>query len=136
MAIKSFKQLLADAKQTDAFWFEKAKLDFSVAFNKMFARSGMTQVELAKKLNTSPAYINKVFKADANFTIETMTKLARSVDGNLQIFIIPQHPAASQLQLTAKASRQPQIYNGKAGHPQNQPSGISSIPSTVTAAAC
>ncbi len=33
MALKSFKKLLADAKQRDSYWVEKAKLDFSVALN-------------------------------------------------------------------------------------------------------
>lgn len=91
MALKSFKKLLTDAKQRDAYWVEKAKLDFSVALNRLFEKSGMSQKEVAEKLNTSPAYITKVFRGDANFTIETMTKLARAVDGQLQIHISPKH---------------------------------------------
>lgn len=87
MALKSFKTLLTDAKQRDGFWVEKAKLDFSVALNRLFEKSGMSQKELAEKLNTSPAYITKVFRGDANFTIETMTKLARAVDGQLHLNI-------------------------------------------------
>jgi len=87
MALKSFKTLLADAKQRDGFWVEKAKLDFSIALNRLFEKSGMSQKELSEKLNTSPAYITKVFRGDANFTIETMTKFARAVDGQLHITI-------------------------------------------------
>lgn len=106
MTIKSFKRLLADAKQRDSYWVEKAKLDFSVALNRLFEKSGMSQKELAKKLDTSPAYITKVFRGDANFTIETMTKLARAVNGQLQIDIAPkqsdlaqsQHPSTQQAQ--------------------------------------
>ena len=90
MALKSFKKLLAEAKQHDNYWVEKAKLNFSIELNHYFKRSGMTQSELAEKINTSPAYITKVFRGDANFTIETMVKLARSVDGELQIHIAPQ----------------------------------------------
>lgn len=89
MALKSFKQLLADAKQRDSYWVEKAKLDFSVALNRLFEKSGMSQKALAEKLGTSPAYITKVFRGDVNFTIETMAKLARAVDGQLHIHISP-----------------------------------------------
>lgn len=91
MALKSFKTLLADAKQRDSYWVEKAKIDFSVALNRLFEKSSMSQKDLAEKLDTSPAYITKVFRGDANFTIETMTKLARAVDGQLHIHISPKH---------------------------------------------
>jgi len=49
----------------------------------------MAQKDLAEKINTSSAYVTKVFRGDANFTIETMVKLARAVDGELQIRIEP-----------------------------------------------
>lgn len=89
MALKSFKKLLTEAKQRDSYWIEKAKLNFSIELTNFFKKSGITQSSLAEKLNTSPAYITKVFRGDANFTIETMVKLARSVDGELQIHISP-----------------------------------------------
>jgi plasmid maintenance system antidote protein VapI len=89
MALKSFKKLLTEAKQRDRYWVEKAKLNFSIELTNFFKKSGITQTSLAEKLNTSPAYITKVFRGDANFTIETMVKLARSVDGELQIHISP-----------------------------------------------
>ena len=89
MAIKSFKEMLANAKQRDNYWVEKAKLQFSLELNRFFFQSGMSQKTLAEKLNTSPAYITKIFRGDANFTIETMVKLTRAVDGELKIHIAP-----------------------------------------------
>ncbi len=87
MALRSFKKLLAEAKFHDGYWIEKVKLNFSMELNRFFKQSGLSQTALAEKLNTSPAYITKVFRGDANFTIETMVKLARSVGGELQIHI-------------------------------------------------
>lgn len=89
--MNTFKQLLANAKQQDSYWVEKAKLDFSIALNRLFEKAGLSQKQLAEKLGTSPAYITKVFRGDANFTIETMTKLAHAVDGQLHIHIAPKH---------------------------------------------
>jgi len=85
--MKSFKTLIETAKQRNSYWFETAKLDFSVELNRMFKRSRMTQAELANKIDSSPAYITKVFRGDTNFTIETMVKLAQAVDGELHIQI-------------------------------------------------
>lgn len=89
MSLKSFKKLLEKAQQTDSYWVEAAKLQFAIELNRLFRRKGSTQKELAEKVGTSPAYITKVFRGDSNFTIETMVKLARAVDGDLEINIVP-----------------------------------------------
>ncbi len=89
--MKSFRSLIETAKQRNSYWFETAKLDFSIELNRMFKRSGMTQAELATKIDTSPAYITKIFRGDTNFTIETMVKLASAVDGELHIEISPKN---------------------------------------------
>ncbi|HEY8035626.1 MAG TPA: helix-turn-helix domain-containing protein [Methylobacter sp.] len=89
MATKLFKELLANAKQRDSYWVEKAKLQFSIELNRFFIHSGMSQKALAEKMGTSTAYITKVFRGDANFTIETMVKLTRAIDGELKIHIAP-----------------------------------------------
>ena len=89
MAIKSFKKLLNHAKEQDSYWVERAKISYSIAFNRFFEKKGITQSELAENIGTSSAYITKVFRGDSNFTIETMVKLARSVEGELHIDIVP-----------------------------------------------
>ena len=88
MAIKSFIKLLNNAKKRDSYWVENAKLHYSVALNKLFLKKGISQTELANKIGTSPAYITKIFRGDTNFTIETMVKLARAVEGELHIDIV------------------------------------------------
>ncbi len=89
MAIKSFKQLRENLEQHDYFWVERAKLNFSIELNRVFKQRKMTQQELAVRMDTSSSYLTKVFRGDTNFTIETMVKLARAVDGELQIHIAP-----------------------------------------------
>lgn len=108
--MKSFKTLIETSKQRNSFWFETAKLDFSVELNRMFKRCGMTQAELANRIDSSPAYITKIFRGDTNFTIETMVKLARAVDGELQIQITPKNIKTQWFnELTAKSPEQPNI---------------------------
>jgi transcriptional regulator with XRE-family HTH domain len=85
--IKSLKKLLDDAKRSDAYWVEKAKLDFSVLLERQRIKSEMTYTDMAEKLETSRPYVSKVFRGDANLTIETMVKLARATGGMLKISI-------------------------------------------------
>jgi transcriptional regulator with XRE-family HTH domain len=105
--MKSFKTLIETAKQRNSYWFETAKLEFSVELNRMFKRSGITQAELANKIDSSPAYVTKVFRGDTNFTIETMVKLASAVDGELHILITPKNVTAKWFnELTSLSSEQ------------------------------
>jgi len=88
MAIRSLKKLREKVKKNDSYWVERAKLHYAISFNRFFEKKGITQAELAKNISTSSAYITKVFRGDTNYTIETMVKLARAVDGELRITII------------------------------------------------
>lgn len=91
---KSLKAFLDKAKQSDAYWVEKAKLSFALALERWRRQSGLTNKQLAEKIDSSPAYITKVFRGDTNFTIETMVKLARACNGQLDIRIIEETDAS------------------------------------------
>ena len=58
---------------------------------------GVTQAALAEKIGTSPAYISKVMRDDANFTLETMTKLAMAVDGKIKVCIVDGSPMSKAI---------------------------------------
>ncbi len=107
MAIKSFKKLLKNAKKRDSYWVENAKQHYSVALNKLFQKKGISQTELANKIGTSPAYITKVFRGDTNFTIETMVKLARAVDGELHIDIVAPKEKEEWTKVVAETKKAP-----------------------------
>ena len=48
---------------------------------------GTTKSELATIIGSSPAYITKIFKGNANFTIESMVKLTRALNGRINFHI-------------------------------------------------
>ena len=85
--IKSLKKMLAEAKLGDTYWIEKAKLDFSIALEGRRRASGMNYKDVAVQIGTSQPYVTKVFRGDANLTIETMVKLARATGGRLDLHI-------------------------------------------------
>lgn len=81
----SFKELFASAKKTDAYWVEKAILQFTMDLYAEMEKQRKSKSDLAALLGTSPAYITKVFRGNANFTIESMIKLTRALDCHLDI---------------------------------------------------
>lgn len=87
MATKSLRRYLDEAKKRDSYWVEQAKLDFSLALERRRRRIGMSYAAIAKTIGTSAAYITKVFRGDANLTIESMIKLARATGGRINILI-------------------------------------------------
>lgn len=84
---KSFKKLFTEAKKRDSYWVEHAILEFTSELYLLMKSKGITKSELAEIIGTSPAYITKVFSGNANFTIETMVKLTRALEGKLHIHV-------------------------------------------------
>lgn len=85
--IDRYKNLLTDLDDSIEYWAEGAVLDFTEELARIMENSGISRAELAKRVGTSPAYITKVFGGQANFTVETMTKLALAVDHVLRIHV-------------------------------------------------
>lgn len=81
----SFKELFAAARENDSFWVEKAILEFTSDIYGEMKRQGKTNTDLAVFLDTSPAYITKIFKGEANFTIKSMVKLSRALGCRLHV---------------------------------------------------
>lgn len=85
---KAFKTFIEEASKSDSYWVESAKIKFAVDLEAQLRLAKMTYTALAQKLGTSAAYITKVFRGDANMTIESMVKLARATGGQLDIRIV------------------------------------------------
>ena len=99
---KKLQAFVDEAKQTDAYWAESAKLEFALVLEQQRRAAGLSYAYLAKKMGTSAAYISKVFRGDTNLTIESMVKLARATGGNLMrafwsAKLQPRHTAVRQL---------------------------------------
>lgn len=83
----SFSELWADFENDEAFLVEKNILEFTMQLHQLMTKKGITNKELAEKIGTSQAYITKVFKGKANFTIATMTKLSKAIGGRVTIHV-------------------------------------------------
>lgn len=85
---KALRGFVEQARASDSYWVEEAKLKFALALDGRRKAAGMTYKAVAEKLGTSAAYITKIFRGDTNMTIETMVKLARATGGNLDLRIV------------------------------------------------
>ncbi len=84
---KSFSDLWADLEGTEQFQEEKSILEFSLQLHQLMKFRGITKKDLAESIGVSQAYITKVFRGNANFTIASMIKLVNAVNGKLTIHV-------------------------------------------------
>ncbi len=89
MSTKSFRELFDEARQTDAYWEERAVLDFTEEIYGRMEALGLRKSQLAERLGTSPAYVTKILGGDANFTLKTMVRLARALDASVHVHVAP-----------------------------------------------
>ncbi len=72
-----------------SYWIAVARMGFENDFNRIFDDLGISQVELAKRIGSTPAYISKVLNGtDGNYELGTMAKWARAIGAILQIRLI------------------------------------------------
>src|SRR5215813_2957277 len=84
---KSFPDLFAQAEQHADYWVAGAILEFTEGVVREMERQGVTRTELARRLGTTPAYVTKILRGKANFTLETMVRLARALGAELHVQI-------------------------------------------------
>lgn len=89
MSDKSFAALFEAAERQDEYWTERAIAEFTEDLSRWMETRKISQAELAAAVGVSPAYISKVLKGNVNFTLATMTKLARAVGATVHVRLSP-----------------------------------------------
>jgi len=82
---KKHVDILDDLRATLEYEVAGVEMDFTESLEELMARRGVNKSELARRIGTSPAYITKILRGGTNFTLETMVKLVRALQGQLTI---------------------------------------------------
>lgn len=86
----SFADLWANFEEDLEYLTEKNILEFTLQLYQFMDKRDVSKKELAELIGSSQAYITKVFKGNANFTIASMTKLVSALGGKLTIHVTGQ----------------------------------------------
>ena len=82
--------LFDEAKKSDAYWGEKALLEFVEDVIGRMEQLDMSRSELASKIDVSPAYITKILRGTTNFTLQSMVRISRAVGCELRTHLQPE----------------------------------------------
>ena len=77
------------ASKSVDYWAQAAMRFFVRDLGQRMHDQEISRADLARKIDSSTAYVTKVMRGDVNFTLETMTKLALAVNGKLSVRIVP-----------------------------------------------
>ncbi|GHT89413.1 hypothetical protein FACS189474_6030 [Bacteroidia bacterium] len=103
--------------QANKTWLRKSK---RIAVKVLLAlkEQGMSQKELAEKMEVSPQYVSKLLKGNENLTLETLTKLEDIL--NLQLLVGTTNRKIDDVllftALSAPRYRNPESSSGKYNH--------------------
>lgn len=86
-----FTKLFEKAERSPEYWRQSAALDFSEDLFRLMEEGGVSRAELARRMGTSQAYITQALRADANFTLGTMIRLALALGHRVRIHLAPRH---------------------------------------------
>ena len=89
MRKKSFRDLFAEAERDPAYWMERAVLRATEEIFLAMEREKISRAELARRLGTSPAYVTKVLRGKANFTLATLARIAHALEGEFKFQLSP-----------------------------------------------
>lgn len=78
-------RLYREAERHEDYWAAHAALDFTEQVCREMERLGVTRAELARRMETSPAYVSKILRGESNFTMASMVKLTRALGVPLRI---------------------------------------------------
>lgn len=80
---------MSTGDRTLEYWMSFARMGFEDDLHRLMEEKEVSRTALAKAIDASPAYISQLLNgAGGNFTLKTMTKLARALDALVQIRLV------------------------------------------------
>lgn len=88
--LAEYRQLLLDARSSVDYWVDVPITEFVEGIHRLMEERGVSRAELARRLGTSRAYVTKLLGGNANFTLETMTKVAMALGAKVHVHVSDQ----------------------------------------------
>ena len=77
--ITNFKELRGQITRSERYDQEVLRSEISDQIDRLMSTQHMTKAELARKLKTSSAYVTKILRGNANFTLDSLVQIGRAL---------------------------------------------------------
>ncbi|HEY0101227.1 MAG TPA: helix-turn-helix transcriptional regulator [Pyrinomonadaceae bacterium] len=126
-----FTNLFERFEQSETYHIDAAKLEISEQIYLTMEQQGVSKAELARRLGKSRAYITKVLQGSTNFTLESLIRVARALDCQLDLQFSPRHKA-SELDELWEAGRRSASHSKMPFRPSSEYIKLIETPLRVT----
>jgi len=85
----TFEKMFEEIEKSGELYIEWAKSDIAEQIVKAMKQAGISKAELARRLGKSRALVTLMLQGSTNFTIETLVKIAETLNCQLEIKLNP-----------------------------------------------
>lgn len=109
-----YRQGLDGARASADYWVDGPITEFLEDVWRLMEEQKVSRAELARRIGASRAYVTKLLGGNANFTLQTMTKVAMALGATVHVHVagqnaitrwIDEHPAEERERPAAAAAR-------------------------------
>ncbi len=86
----NLRTLFEDLEHDAEYQAECAIVEFTENIARRMDELGISRSELARRLDTSPAYVTKILRGNANFTLKSMARISLALDSALTTHLQPE----------------------------------------------
>lgn len=83
---------IAELEESGDLAVERAKLEIAEQLMRAMSQEGVTKAELSRRMGKSRAYITQILHGDVNFTIESLVRIALTLNCEIQTLIVSKNP--------------------------------------------
>jgi transcriptional regulator with XRE-family HTH domain len=85
--MERFRQFAREAETSVDYWASAPITDFIEDVWRLMEEQKVSRAELARRLGTSRAYVTKLLGGNANFTLQTMAKVAMALGSQVHVHV-------------------------------------------------
>jgi transcriptional regulator with XRE-family HTH domain len=86
-SMERFRQFAKEAESSVDYWAAGPITDFIEDVWRLMEEQKVSRAELARRLGTSRAYVTKLLGGNANFTLQTMAKVAMALGSQVHVHV-------------------------------------------------
>lgn len=109
MTSMRFQRLLEEARKQDDYWIHDAIHEFTEGLYSLMSRQDVSKSELARRIDSSPAYITKVMRGNTNFTMASMVRLVRALGGQIKVKVCTDEDWAQWAHIQSQRPTRPAV---------------------------
>ncbi|HEX3529723.1 MAG TPA: helix-turn-helix transcriptional regulator [Thermoanaerobaculia bacterium] len=90
-SLERLRKFVARAETSVDYWVDGPITEFIEDVWRLMEEQKVSRAELARRLGTSRAYVTKLLGGNANFTLQTMTKVAMALGSQVHVHVAGQN---------------------------------------------